>query len=333
MKIPIVSLELDGGSREKPRPETWAASPIDLYGRESVKKQQLRVGNLLMKRAEDACKKLGLGPELTDAIVVSSIQRFHYESTINHCNYSDRLFETPGEDMELEFPGSYERAMKGTATPHDLLPVRSVLGMPSIELAKLSHIGGIGIDDLDVMRRSVHEAVTAQGGVMYDDEDVETTLSPLTSDGLMFFESRTASAIVMNRKRVLGEMPDGTSIREKSQFILRIDEQSGFDQSIASEIRNYVIEDGRSWLNHIKSIPGFEEAVLDFLKQDDFKSAIPLVTTTYACNKETEKLAKEKKEKAKLKGSSAMGSVATSSIVFIRETDGRVYLDSDSEQE
>lgn len=322
------SFEYTDDSIEAPRPETWAASPIDLYRNDEIRQQQLSVGRLLVERAEEAGEVLGLSKGLSEAISVSTIQRFHYESTLNLCNYTDRLNEVPEDidNMSLEFLGSYERSMNGTATPYDLLQVRSSLGMASIELAKLSHVGGIGIDDLDVMRQSVRSGVSELGGVMYDEDDVEVSLSLISNDSLMLGAENGLNAITMTRKRLIGEMEDGTSIREKSQFVLRIDEESGFDQKVAARIRSFEIKDGETWRSHIVGISGFEDAVMEALEKDRYEVAIPLVTTIYGYNKETEELVKEKKSQEKLKKADALAQKATSSVVFLRDTDGSVHI-------
>lgn len=109
MELNHISHEPYEDSFEEPRPETWAASPIDLYNSEETKRQQLGVMNALAERANQAGIDLKLPAQIASFIVLNTLQRYHHESSLNHQSFSNRLHKVPTDvqNRPIEFASSY----------------------------------------------------------------------------------------------------------------------------------------------------------------------------------------------------------------------------------
>lgn len=294
---------------ELPRPETWAASAIGIYEREDVRKKQMHLGLMLEQRACEAAEKLdfpgSIKDSLNDFIVAGVLQRFHHENAMNHTSYSKRLVCDLSE-IPLEMIGAHERAMVGNATPDDLIKIRSTLGMPSIELAKLSHIGGLKIELLEPMRKSINAALVENGATLFTGDEMHQKLTFIGSDSMVSGDSNSEdiNALLMTRSRYLAQLPDGTYVREKSQFILRVDELSDMSDRLKASFSKIKVKPESDWAQRVQGLisrDDFQAAANILLENNVFNMAIPMVTTTYAHNPETERLAEEVARQAKYK--------------------------------
>lgn len=293
-----------------PRPDTWAASPVDIYFDDAVREQQRAVYDRLMERSKIAAELLELPDEVAEFMCVNTAQRFFYESKLNSDSFAKKI--VPIQEAPMECLGAVSRSIEGNATPLDLLNVRSDLGMPSIELAKLSHIGGIQIEDLDTMRDATVYAIEQCGGVTYHGPEMDATLKAVTADILMVRpesegsadevspDDWSISAISMRRKRRFGKLPDGTIVTEKSQFIVRTDPESGLPEEIINKVRDIKVTDSVNWKRELFAIEGLFESIEKALADDDYSIMIPTTSTIYASNPETCRLSEEVASKRRI---------------------------------
>lgn len=331
-------VETEPGAAIRPRPDTWAASPIDPFATEEIRASQYKVCNALEQRARKSAKKLGLPADLQEYLAIDTLQRFHYESSLNQQSFNARLVESL-EDFPLELLSAFDHSFKADALPGEIIDVAEELGMPSFEAGKLSHIGGEEIEQLEVMRTAISNEIVRRGGVLFDDD--HNHLSLVNGDVFMM-RSQSSNYLSMVRSRHIGGLPSGALIREKSQFILRIDRDSDFDRDIANQIRGDIQVSVRKkdedmdgaqhyteWLDKkIRHIPGFLDAVNEALESNRFDIAIPLSTTIYGYNPEIKQqsdyLVAERKKQRDLNSTNMnrhMGRVASGGIKFIRDVE------------
>jgi len=320
-------------SPERPRPETWAASTIDTSpeGRSRLFEQS----KMLRERTERAIDTLGLSRHLGHYLFLTVEQRIAHENHLNYSSYENRLNEAQSaDDLTLEYIGAFQRAKDSTASPDDLLIVREVNMMESVELGKLSHIGGEGIEHVKAMEGAVYSAIDHRSGIIV--ANPEESFNLITNDALMLGSSDGIQAITVNRKRCIGYLPCGTRIVEKSQFILRTDADSTLDPDIIDKVRRIKIEDGETWRDQILRIRGFEDVVAsvfnDATQQDStvksprsrFSAIIPVSTTVYAYNKEIHDGTKTREHRRRV--DARLAQEAASRVVFQRAVDGSVDI-------
>lgn len=326
------TLESDRTPESDPRQEllgsplTWGETPL------LTNAKQYEVYLELLKRMETNVPE-GTPREVQEYIVSHFMARFYQRQLRNEQSYDDRSVEDLSQ-ISSETLSILIWALKGVASPAELLPLRSELGMPSIELARLSHPYVYETETLDEMRAAVDYAIEKMGGEPCEENDCTTygidashtvnnsgrtpinraralmlANSVMESDKAKLddmvrfaseYESVTRVGILIKRKRIVATLPDGTVIIERSSFVLRIDEDSDLDQAIAKKIRGVVIEGNPNWESEMMAAGNLLELVPQLLAENKFKIAIPLSTTFYAYNPERVeevKLANEEKRK------------------------------------
>lgn len=291
------SLDAESGSESlRPRPETWAASPLNPYENDEVKEIQRHVYEALEDRTEEACRsQVHLMPaELQDILRVTAVQNFHRESSRNYESYCN----TPKPIIAHSYLRDAEtNARLGRATCGELLDLRQDMQMASVEIAKLSHIGGILIEQLPIMRQAVDRSILERNGHLTDSETENGRLFVVNTDSMIFYNDKVrvpTNALVMKRKRTLGDLPDGTIIKERSRFIVSVE---NLPHDLRAAVRNVPIlpkegqGDTYKWLNdsYLGNISELQEKIWDCLEQNDYETVIPVSTTAYAYNPETER--------------------------------------------
>jgi len=170
----------------------------------------------------------------------------------------------------------HEEAMAGRASVHDLLYYMHQVGMPSIELAKLTHIYGHRLEHLPAMRSEIVRAIVDHGGAVTQDKEV---FEIIDSDRSITMTSTPKHGIAMKRKRRIGIVKD-IVVLERLSFIVRIDDESKLSGDITSAIKKTEVKSDESRQSLLHS--GLEDEVKLLLKNDDLETIIPLSTTTYA---------------------------------------------------
>ncbi|MDN5275820.1 MAG: hypothetical protein JWN33_469 [Candidatus Saccharibacteria bacterium] len=274
---------------EKPRPLTWAASPLQLIGRPDITEQQHQVFDALLERtASDV--PFDVPKNIQDFMAVNFMTRFHERSMKNVESHDSRL-KKDISDIPLDQLGVYERALNGNASPSELLWVRRTFGMRSIELSKLTHPYGKMIDLLVPMREAVTSAVLENGGKVY--EPTETQKLKLLRGEMVppsdTNEATKYAAVAMTRKRLVGEVDDDTRIYERSSFIIRVDEATHLDPEITDALNYLQLSNNSNLIQDFLTIPYISSKVFAFLDNNNFDVAIPLSTTVYAYNRNTDR--------------------------------------------
>jgi len=337
MDSPTASPERDSASIERPRIDTWGASPIDPSSPE-VRARQYEMSTTLVNRADKALDEIfpHLEPEelgkLKDYVAINVMQRAGHEDALNYESYMKRLSPVITDEALL---AAFARAQNSSALPGEVFDLRKALIAASAEGGKLSHLAGAEMAQLDIMRSAFAKEVKARGGTWY--EKPETTLTPVTTDVFMRNEPKLG-LITMNRKRHLGEFreDDGTItyVREKSQFVLRVDPGSDLDPRLSSALRSLTLTDkdhGRTvairpdWQQRICEVEGLHDAVYRALDADAFHIAIPISTTIYVYNPDVQRAIEVADMRARTQPAPTYGKPTPGRPpVFLRETDGSV---------
>ena len=237
--------------------------------------------------------------EIQDYVLMHFMSRFYKRQDRNNQSYEDRLnYYGALSEMSLS---ALDSALAGDCVrPVDLLVLRDELGMPSIELARLTHPYGKDMDLLPEMQTAVGYAVETLGGeICLGDECITYGV-----DGAHVRNTSSGNAEVgflVKRKKLVGVLPDKTRIIERSSYFLRIDNDSRLDQVIAQSMRNVVTQtmsgnvvenmyvlnicETKDWQTKLMESGNLNELMPLLLKGGDFNDvAIPLSTTIYAYN-------------------------------------------------
>lgn len=190
----------------------------------------------------------------------------------------DDVFEGRPELRDM-----YLDVLRGIGSAREALLVREALGMRSIELTRLTHPYGHMIEDLEGMRAEVSEAILALDGELFDEPPTEYKIN--SSDNIADPSQDHAQAgLSITRKRYIGQLPDGTDIYERSSFVLRIDENSPFNQDYAQAIRSIKYESTDTWSTAVWQAGRLAEELPRLLAENDFACILPMSTTIYAHN-------------------------------------------------
>lgn len=312
--------ELDSNEHPyaRPRPDTWAASPIGV-DQASVSRHQATLVLTLAERAEHAAHRLKLPKDLRDFLYISVMQRFHHESALNHQSYSQRL-NSAAEGFPLELLSAYDHSARGDALPGELIDVRSALGMPSVELAKLSHPCEVTNQELGKMNRAVRSAVEVHGGEFLEDAPKLTAISCDAT----FFDQDNANYIIMNRSKNIARLPDGTLVRERSQFIVRIGGLHELSLDASNSLRRLIRSTGLKtdgWQQLVVDIDGLNDALERAYNESNYGVVIPMSTTVFAVNAETRKAVEENQRHIRRRRSIIGHHVSADMVVIIRGAD------------
>lgn len=271
-------------------PLTWGATPLNPYY-DGVLLQQAEVSRVLTRHAQDAPKDIP--PHIAEYAANIFISRFRGREGANYDNYQFALKkEVFDEAASPQLTEIHDRALRGHANPAELILLRDQAEMGSVELGCVSHsYGGEHIHDyLRVMRDAIDDTIDLYGG-----EHLQATRYRVKSFNFTD-DHRLGDALTMTRKRDLGVLPDGTKIRERSSFIVRLDAASGFNQDLAAAMRQVSLLDDTVWPEGLMRAGQLDKVVPPLLAANNFTTIIPLATTVYAYNKETVAQVERQKE-------------------------------------
>jgi len=269
-------------------PLTFGATPLD---RIRTLKQQLDLGVSLQ-----AFTMNGLPDDVPlptiDYVHRTFMKRFHGRSEANEENYMTALHTKEEFTDDPTLLAMIDRGELGHASPTELLIIRQLLGIRSVELACLTHpYGGDRIKMLPTMREAVREHVEMFGGNYCDEPETRYRVKEVI--GLDEGDDSFRNGLLMTRKRTLATLYDGTVIRERSSFVLRTDENSlltadDIDALKSVDLKSPTHEDQLVTAAHL------DEMVSMLLDMDEHSLAIPIATTIYAFNPETAEKIRER---------------------------------------
>ena len=258
----------------KGKPDTFGATPLD---RTRTLQQQLELEKTLRKRTYNLPS--GVSLKIASYLQMIFAQRFHNRAEANEENYQSSLEN--GADY-LTIPGvaeMYDRGELGEASPAELLLIRGMKKIRSVELACYTHPYGNGIETLADMRSAVQTNIEFLGGVYDENPEKRYRVKDIVKD----HENGDVLGYIMTRKRTLGYMPDGTEIRERSSFLLQVDGDI-IEDMYGGEIKSFLNED--DLVMDFLHLDDISDALLEY---DQFSAAIPISSTIYAFNREDEK--------------------------------------------
>jgi len=319
--------------------ELWGATPLNAYARISIEgadkgdeinvpAMQALIASTLIERASTPPEWQQVPEDLRQVVITSYGSRQLNRTMANLNNFARRNHDyvpTPTEQRMID------RGVIGVASPAELAYIRHILDIPSVELASLTHPYGKEIEHLNDMRRAVAETVYLLGGEFAEGDDAlpeyqirfhdsamkshesEPLRPPATcerfEDGSKLIHDynetkrrsmlRVQDGVIMTRKRKIGELIDGTVISERTSFILRIDEASGFDQEVAARMRDVEFDNGPEAKQKLWEVGNLSEIVPTLLYSNNMQGTIPLSSTIYASNNESFERAKQRDELAK----------------------------------
>ncbi|HEY8886123.1 MAG TPA: hypothetical protein VIM31_01335 [Candidatus Microsaccharimonas sp.] len=268
-------------------PLTWGATPLVMSP--DVKMQQEAVKDVIAELFESSHI-----PSYVSESLAAYIDALNMSRTVNRESHNTESFiyrkKTDLDGIPFEALEVFDRALKGFASPAELLFIMRLLGIPTIELASLTHPYAQRITMLDDMRPAINEAITLMGGTLV--KGINPVFEVKGSDNP--HQPELMEGIHMTRKTLFGKLPDGTDVIERSSFVLLIDE---LPENIAHTIRSIPYENNPFWTNQIRRAGKLYEIAPLLLSGDKHDKAVPVSTTVVAINEalSEELLSKEAK--------------------------------------
>lgn len=272
-------------------PETFGATPLN---HAAAYEQQYSLRVTLAELLEDDFPE-GIPDAIVEYMKDTFASRFIGRGTANQENYLSSLRSREELDDDPFLQDMVTRAELGHASPSELLVVQQLLGIRSVELACLTHPYGKKIELLEPMRYAVGENIKMLGGEHFENPEARYRVKGFAGEWGDY-----SQGVLMTRKRIIGTMPDGTIICERSSFVLRLDDESVVSKSTLEAITTAVAKlDGKTndWQHEAVIAGNLDDITTELLGNNVFSHAIPVSTTVYAYNLETGQLVKEKAAK------------------------------------
>lgn len=267
------------GENKRGEPLTWGATP--LVTSNDVTIQQNAVKRELELLFDQENIPSFVTPSLADYIYVLNMSRTANRESRNQDSFAYRE-KTDLDGFPLEGLSILNRALSGHASPAELLCIQKPLGVPSIELASLTHPYAQRIELLKEMRHAVYHATILLGGEIvrsivpiYEVKGCDNPHNPELMQG-----------VHMTRKTMLGRLEDGTEIIERSSFVVMVDQ---LPADRANAIRTLPFENNENWSTQANSACNLSKLAPLFLDNDEYEKAIPVSTTIVAINSELER--------------------------------------------
>lgn len=239
-----------------------------------------------------------ISPDIATFVQNTFESRFNSRGMANHDNYESSLVK---RDLYSDNPFIVEmidRAEEGVASPVELLVVRSLLGIRSVELACLTHPYGKNIEDLEIMRDVTRDSVELLGGTYHENPETRFRVKGVVREGETSSGNGSGRivGVLMTRKRTLGTLPRGTTIRERTSFVLRLDDPRVVSEEQLESIRGIDVGYG-DWTDEILKAGNLSEVATKLMEDDIYSLAVPISSTIYAFNLGTaEKIAAKQAE-------------------------------------
>lgn len=257
-------------------PRTWGSTT--LISSNEVRLQQNEVKGEIDVLFEGKNVPDYISPELANYIYVLNMARTVNRESHNQDSFAYRekmdLDGIPLEALEV-----FNRAVIGYASPAELLFVQKLLGIPSIELASLTHPYGQRIELLKEMRPAVNEAIVLLGGRLV--KGVPCTYEVKGGDNLE--DPQQTQGIHMTRKTIFGYLDDGTEIVERSSFVVLVEQ---LPDGCRKAIRTLPFKNNPDWNEQANRL--LSKIVPTFLDEDAYDKAVPVSTTVVAINAKLE---------------------------------------------
>jgi hypothetical protein len=264
----LIELErISNNSRGEPL--TWGPTP--LISTREVSQQQIGVKGEIASLFEDGNIPELVSPQL--AIYIEMLNMSHTANRENEnqvsfiCRENMDLHGVPLEALEV-----LNRALMGSASPAELLFVQSLLGIPSIELASLTHPYGQRIEQLGEMRGAVNEAIVLMGG--YAVEDTHPVFEVKGSDNP--HHPWDMQGVHITRTTIFGYLENGTKVCEQSSAVILLDQ---LGPELAAATRAVPFENNRHWTAQVARACNLLKLAPALFSDDEHEKVIPIATT------------------------------------------------------
>ncbi len=256
-------------------PLTWGATPT-VWSREvAIRQEGVQQSHGELFRFKSIPKHIHVVKSFARRIYDFHLSRTTHRQARNLEGFAFRR-DYDISALSLEHLEVLERIGQGFASPGEILVVAEALGIPTIELASLTHPYGHRLELLGPMRAAVEDAIQSLGGEVKDfDDEVEYEIRGSSHPNNL----AEAKGIYMTRKRQIGVLPSGFVAYERSSFVINLDQ---LPEKYASAIR--AVEGGEYWASRVRRAERFYEYFPGLLTNDDHNQAIPVSTTIFAVN-------------------------------------------------
>lgn len=277
----------------------FGATPLDVNS--EIYGYQQKIFDELFRRIDDNRPRDELGNVELDTdwlhefVQTNFISRFTGRQMRNYNSYCRRL-QDDDTKLDQNDRAIVDKARAGAASPLELLQVRELLGMGSIELARHSHPYIADDDILNDMSSSVHAAIEASGhdytpgndAPRYRVRNSDVMTSPKNTFSSHMNE-REPRGLLITRKRNIALLDDDTLIIERTSFVLRLDILKDVSPKLAKRLLSLNINtvQPEQWVDDITDVMREVQSELHALNFDESGITVPISTTVYAYNKTT----------------------------------------------
>lgn len=268
-------------------PTEWSATPLGLTTDAHVIKSQSEFyGQELPTRAQ--AYPDGMPPAVVDLLhtVIDGVR--HRRGVENGASYGTASWPLL---MSPELSSLHEAAISGRANALGLFVLGHVLDMPSIELGKITFEGHLW-PKLREETKALFHFVNPDASWVSDTLDKGPRFgvaTPMYNDegDRQTVMDEPLQALMVRARKYRGELTPKARIREVVTFLIRIDEESGFDQSVAKQLQEVYNPRLASYatLGRVASLESFRQSLHDSIASDSEPVpawAIPLTNTVYA---------------------------------------------------
>lgn len=296
------------------RPETYGPTPTDI---QTALPAQLKLIHAFAQRLKVFQSEQPTSPAIDAYLEKKSLERFVDRCIANDENYRRSLSPAPFDESEGNVISIAQRAVEdraaaGLASPAELIALQAINDVGSIELASLTHPYGIGLEYQAEMHSSVHDAIRIMGGIVYDEPEEVFSIDDIVNDESTYSEEKAerysylswadklreretygpVMGMLLTRKRTIGQLPDGTLVRERMSFILK-PESNLITEDLYEQLINIRADAhiGRVALHSLENVP---DVLTFYLNSNDFSKVVPVSSTIYSFNSERVKAIQEK---------------------------------------
>jgi hypothetical protein len=223
--------------------------------------------------------------QLEDYVSLMYFSREANRKTKNTQSFNNSLTPQLSPDVSGRVTPMKLRMIDGRASPSEIREVRAARGMGSAELAKLTHIFGYRLENIDLMREDVLRDVEVQGGVIHENPTEEYAI--IAADNSITHSHQLQFALTMVRIRHIATIGEAKDI-ERSSFIVLLNNQSRLDEELVKRLKSVKINgepenengDPSNWARQMMEL-GLTAEVKKHLDSNDFETIVPMSTTIF----------------------------------------------------
>lgn len=275
-------------------------TPMDPYHDDNVKAHQREVEALMMRLVGPEAVPCDIPDGVAEMIELNMLHSFATLSASNYQGYYDGLARA--ETYDTATTAMIDRVARGVASADEILHLLRNDVFKKGELGKVTHPYGYRLAHVPALRSKVDAAIISNGGILlpritpyrdiklhphytFDDKNYQND----------FQLNPQLHGLIVTYKHDMGyvDIDDAhtISIVERQTAAIRIDKESGFDQTVAQKLLAFRPSNDEQWRDRLVSASGCLDYIETVIQTDSSADyLIPLSTVVYAHEAERKQL-------------------------------------------